>query len=116
MAINEENDKSLFLRVFGDHPKLRIIDFLLHFKLFDMSKKEMMEGSGLSRGTFFKHFKDLEMYGLVKVTRAFGMTKLYKLNEESPVVKTLIKLDFELSKKYAESVFSMPEQTLSIRQ
>lgn len=97
-------EESLLIRTLGDNPKLRIVDFLIDNVLFDFSKKEMIEGSGISRPTFNKYFDDLEKQGIVKVSRKFGGTKLYQLNKDSPVVKAILELDNDLSQAYADKI------------
>ncbi len=44
---------------------------------------------GISKQTFCRYFPDLEKYGIVKVSRKIGRTKLYKINLEHPLVKML---------------------------
>jgi len=104
MNFIEKMEKSLLLKTLGDNPKLRIIDFLLDNKLFDFSKKEMIEGTHLSKTTFYKYFEELEEEGVVKIHRKFGKARLYKLNEKNPVTKLLIDLDLKLGELYANLV------------
>jgi len=85
--------KSLLLKFLGKSPQLRIIDFLLDNKLLDFSKKELIEELGMSKTTFYRVWRELEELGIVKVSRKFGKTKLYKLNEENDLVKNLIELE-----------------------
>ena len=80
-------EESVLVECFGDHPIIRIIDFLLENRLFDFSKKQIAEGAGIGRVTLFKYWKKLERAEIVKVSGQFGKTKLYKLNEGSPIVK-----------------------------
>lgn len=93
--------ESLLIEVLGNSPQMRIIDFFLDNKIFDFSKKEIIEGAGLSKTTFYKYWGELEKLKIVKISRTFGKTKLYKLNEENLIVKILAELDFELSSHYA---------------
>lgn len=83
----------------GKHPTLKIINFLIENKIFDYSKKQMMEEVGISKATFFKHFKKLEQEEVVKVTRRFGKTQLYQINEDNPVVKQIIGLGLALARE-----------------
>ena len=101
------DDKTLLIECLGSSPVLRIIDFFLDNRLFDYSKNELVKNLGVSRGTFFKYWKELERFGIVKVTRKIGKSTLYRLNEENEVVKKLIALDSALCKqamdRYVES-------------
>jgi hypothetical protein len=86
----------------GDSPVLKIVDYLIENRLLDYSKKDIIEGTEIGRATFFKYWKNLEKFGIVKMTRKFGKTKLYKLNEENKIVKLLIAVDWALTEKSLE--------------
>ena len=101
-------EKSILLEYFGDTPLLRIIDFLLENRLFDYSKKQIIEGTGLSKVTFYKYWDRLVELGVVKVTRTFGKTKLYKLDESNPVVKKTIEVELALIEQTAPSPAPSP--------
>lgn len=94
-------EKSLLIQYLGDTPKLRIIDFFLENRS-DYSKKEIIEGTGMSKTTFYKVWDELAQFGIVKETRKYGMAQLYALKESSPVVKKFMALDAELGKHAME--------------
>lgn len=104
--IMKAKDISVLVEYFGEHPIVKITDFLIENKLFDYSKKQIMEEVGISKATLFKYFAKLEEAGIVKVSRKFGKTKLYRINMESPIVKRIIDLGLvlanEASRKIAE--------------
>ncbi len=89
-------EKSLILRFFGESPVFKIIDFLIDNKGLDLSKKDIIEGSGISRAVFFKYWPQIESQELVLVTRKFGKTKLYILNSKNPLIKKLLEFEFLL--------------------
>lgn len=97
-------DRSMFLEIFGDSPILKVIDYFLDNRLLDYSKKDIIEGTGIGRATFFKYWKNFEKYGIVKVSRKFGKTKLFRLNEKNPIVKFLITTDWILTERSFEDV------------
>ncbi len=97
-----ENEKSLLVRMFGSSPEMRILDFFLDSKLFDFSKKEIIEETGMSKATFYAHWERLENSGIIKISRKFGKAKLYELNRESPVVKQLLAMEKQLIKFAAD--------------
>lgn len=97
------NDVSLLVKVLGDHPSIRILDFLIDNKNFDYSKTDIFEGAGVSPGSLYKVWDGLEESGIVVKTRQYGATKLYKLNKDNPMVKKLLEFDLELCKQYAPS-------------
>ncbi len=89
---------------FGGHPMLRILEFLIENKIFDYSKKQIAEEVGISKVTFLKYFSKLEELGLVKVTRRFGKTKLYTLNESNTFSKRFIELTLSLANYHAQTI------------
>ncbi|MCR6693024.1 MAG: winged helix-turn-helix domain-containing protein [archaeon YNP-LCB-003-016] len=90
------------IKAFGNSPKLRILDYLLDYKLNDFTKKEIIEALGMSKITFYKYFKDLEDLGLVIPSRKIGRATLYRINLENPMVKLLIEYEMQLSLQIAE--------------
>ena len=98
----EESYDSLLIRALGSSPKLRILDYLLDYKLNDFTKKEIIEALGMSKLTLYKYFEDLVDLGLVTPSRRIGRATLYKINLESPMVKALVENEMELSRQIAE--------------
>ena len=97
-----ESDKSLLVNMLGSSPEMRILDFFLDNKLFDFSKKEIIEETGMSKATFYAHWEKLEKSGIIKVSRKFGKARLYELNLENPLVKQLLVMEKQLIKFAAE--------------
>ncbi|MBN2013645.1 MAG: helix-turn-helix transcriptional regulator [Candidatus Altiarchaeota archaeon] len=96
------DDKSMLVRIMGDHPSIRILDFLIDNKNFDYSKTDACEGANVSPGSLYKIWHNLEESEIVVKTRQYGATKLYRLNKENPLVKKLLELDLELCRQYAQ--------------
>ena len=86
-------EKSLLIKFLGENPVFKIIDFLIENKGLDMSKKNIIEGTGISRATLFNYWGEIEKQEIVIVTRKFGKTKLYTLNSKNPIVKKLLELE-----------------------
>jgi len=103
---------SLLIKAFGNSPKLRILDYLLDYKLNDFTKKEIIEALGMSKITFYKYFKDLEDLGLVIPSRKIGRATLYKINLENPMVKLLIQYEMQLSLQIAEREAGKMKKTM----
>ncbi len=85
--------ESLLLKTLGKSPQLRIVDFFLDNRLFDYSKKEIIDELGMSKTTFYKVWGEIEGTGMVKVTRKFAKAKLYKLDTDNELVKNLIEIE-----------------------
>ncbi len=100
--------QSLLLKTLGESPKLKIVDFFMDNPLFDFTKKEVIEALGMSKQTFYKYFKDIEKYDIVKVSRRIGKASLYKLNPKHPLIKMLrdyeTKLSLQIAEKEAEKM------------
>jgi len=94
--------ETLLIKMFGNSPKLRILDFFLDNPYFDFSKSEVIRELGMSKQTFYKYFKDLEDLGIVKPTRKIGRATLYRINKEHPLVKKMDEIINEVSLQIAE--------------
>ncbi len=89
-------EKSLLLGILGDTPQLRIVDFLLAHYRYDYSKKEIAEGARIAVSTLYTIWGELEDFGIVTPTRAYGNTQLFKINSQNPLVRKLAKMDMDL--------------------
>ena len=94
---------SILIEVLGRSPKLRIIDFLIDNFSADFSKKGIMEGSGVSKVTFYNEWNGLVKFGIVTMTRKFGKTQLFRINKDNGIVKKLMSLEFEIGTEAIES-------------
>ena len=86
-------EKSLLIKFLGENPVFKIVDFLIENKGIDLSKKEIIEGAGISKATLFNYWQEIEEQQIVIVTRKFGKTKLYTLNSKNLIVKKLLELE-----------------------
>ncbi len=86
-------EQSLLLRLTGELPLFKIIDFLIENKGLDFSKLDIAIGASISRASLFNYWKELENHGIVKITRKFGKTKLYTLDTKSPITKKVLDLE-----------------------
>ncbi len=90
-------DYSALVKTLGATPNLLVIDFFLDNRS-DYSKKEIIQNVGMSKTSFYKIWNALERMGIVEVTRRYGNTNLFTLNEKNDVVQKLMILDFALGK------------------
>lgn len=91
-------EKSIFLSIIGDSPKARVLDFLLMFPKFDYSLTEIARNSGVGYTTLQMFWEDFVKNKIVVQTRIIGKAKLFKLNEDNPVVKELLSWSWNLTK------------------
>jgi predicted transcriptional regulator len=99
-------EHSSFVRLFGDYPIVRVIDFMLTYREFDYPLTEIAENSGVAWSTIHTFFQDLVKKGIVVPTRQVGRAKMFKLNTKSKIVQELIKLDNKLIHELAEEMTS----------
>ena len=88
-----KKENSLLINFLGENPVFRIIDFLIENKGMGMTKKEIIEGAGISRAALFKYWNQIEAQEIVVITRKFGKNKLYALNSKNPIIKKLLELE-----------------------
>ncbi len=80
---------STFLKIFGDSPLLRVMDFLVIHEEFDYSMTDIAKEAGIGYSTLKLFWPTLEKTGIVSMTRVVGKAKLYRLNNKNPVVAKL---------------------------
>lgn len=92
-----EDEKSVFLKVMGDYPINRVLDFLTVFDEFDYSLTEIAKNAKISYSTLQLFWANLEKNGIVKLSRVVGKAKLYKLNRPNPAVKEFLDMYWTLT-------------------
>jgi len=96
------------MKYLGDTPQLRIINFFVDNRS-DYSKKEILEGTGMSKTTLYKIWSDLEDFQVVSLVRKYGNTTLYKLNRDNIIVKQVMSMDSALGKMTIEKISEMTD-------
>jgi len=99
---------TLLMKYLGDTPQLRIINFFVDNRS-DYSKKEILEGTGMSKTTLYKIWSDLEDFQVVSLVRKYGNTTLYKLNRDNIIVKQVMSMDSALGKMTIEKISEMTD-------
>lgn len=102
--MTKENEQSSFVLVMGNTPFARVVDFLLENRPFDYSKTQITKNADVGWSTLHGIWKVLGRTQIVKQTRIVGKSKMYRLNEENPVVRKLIELDAKITELYADKV------------
>lgn len=83
---------TIFRETLGDTPVIRVLDFLIEGRGLDYSLSDIAENSSIGWTTLHRIWDKMLKSGMIKPTREIGRAKLFKLNEENPAVKDLIKL------------------------
>lgn len=89
-------EKSNFVKVFGDYPLVRVLDFLIYSRDFDYPITEIAKNSDVNFITLKKLWPKLVNEKIIVVTRELGGSELYRINEENFTVKKLIELNNSL--------------------
>ena len=110
------NEKSVFVRFFGDYPIVKVLDFLIENRIFDYSKSEIAKGSKIGWSTLHLFWDKLEESKIVVPTRQIGRAKLFRLNTENPSVRSLINFGFNLAKQQAriEAMKSLEQEKVPV--
>jgi len=87
-----KDELTIFREIFGDTPKIRVLEYLLEGRELDHSIGDIAEGSNINRITLFRMWNQLEKSKVIMHTRNIGNAKLYKINTNNPYVKILISL------------------------
>jgi len=85
------NDETIFMKLFGTSPTVKVLDFLLTAREFDYSKKEIAENSVISYNTLNSIWSELLGNNVITKTRRIGKQDLFKLNQGNKEVMLLIK-------------------------
>lgn len=96
--MKRKENKSFFLKQFGDTPQLRVMDFFIDNSLFDYPLTEIARESNVSYNSLKVFFQSFINSKFIINTRKVGKSQYYKLNTKNQFVKNLIKLDWQLSK------------------
>ena len=83
--------ESIFVKMMGDYPLIRILNHLLIFREFDYSMTDIAKESGVAWSTLNLLWPEIEKTGIVEYTRDVGRAKMYRLNMENKKVQELVK-------------------------
>ncbi len=90
------SEKTVLEKAFGESAVLKILDVLMEHPSMDYSKKDLAEAAEVAESTVHRSWDKIEQMEAVEESRKYGKTRLYKLNQDSDIVKQLYKLDQEL--------------------
>src|SRR2546427_12524707 len=78
--------------LFGDSPRVRLLDFLADHVDFDYTITQMSEFAGVSRPALYGLVERLAKEGLISMTRTAGDSRFYRLNLEDPRGLSMLRL------------------------
>src|SRR3989338_8099021 len=106
LPLTKMSETTIFREALGDSPVIRVLDFLIEGRGLDYSLSDIAENSSIGWTTLHRIWGKMLKSGMIKPTREIGRAKLFKLNEENPAVKELIRLYDTLLFQHNENHFS----------
>ncbi|MFH1315886.1 MAG: hypothetical protein ABII01_00015 [Candidatus Woesearchaeota archaeon] len=85
-------ENTIFVKFFGDSPKIRVLDMLITGRELDYSKSDIAEQAGIGRATFYRLLDGLLDSKIIILTRKIGNIQLYKLNQNNKDMKKIVEL------------------------
>ncbi len=99
-------EQTIFVRVLGDTPKIRILNYLIKYRGFDYSMSDIARNSKVGWATLSRLWKEFVGLKIVIPTREIGKAKLFKLNEGNEAVQHLIDVYKKLLEQETENYFN----------
>lgn len=115
MSRGPSSEQSSFVLAMGNTPFIRVISFFLENRIFDYSKTDIAKNAEVGWSTLHGIWKRLEELNIVKQTRRVGKSKMYKLNEESLIVREMIEIDAKISEYYANKIAEKESKVIPIK-
>ena len=102
--MKQKENKSAFLKAFGDTPQLRVLDFLVHNYFFDYPLTEIARESNIGYSSLQRIFPQMIKMGILKKTRKVGKSDYYQADKNNPFFKRMIYLNLDLIGKTIENM------------
>lgn len=99
-------EEPIFIRMLGDTPKVRILNYLIKYRGLDFSMSDIARNSGVGWATLSRLWPSFIKLKVIILTREIGKAKLYKLNEDNPAIKELIEVYKKLLIQETDNYFS----------
>ena len=99
-------EESIFIKVLGDTPKIRILNYLIKYRGLDYSMSDIARNSNVGWATLSRLWDEFIKLKIVVPTREIGKAKLFKLNEENSAVMGLIEVYKKLLQQETENHFT----------
>jgi Fe2+ or Zn2+ uptake regulation protein len=87
--VARSNDASAFIEVLTKSPQLKILTVMAEAPNAELTKTEIAQRAGIGRTTLYRAWSDLEKMRAISPSRQVGAVTLYRINLESPIVKSL---------------------------
>ena len=90
-----------FAAIFRDN-YARVLDFFIDNPRYDFTASEIARHTKISRITVTKIISDFSRDKIIKKSRKLGRGQLYILNTDNPIVKIMMRAEFEMITVLAE--------------
>lgn len=104
---------TIFRQALGNSPVIRVLDFLIEGRGLDYSLSDIADNANIGWTTLHRIWDNLLRLKMVIPTREIGRAKLFKLNEENPAIKELIKVYDTLLYQESEKHFKKMKVVVS---
>ncbi len=105
-------ETTIFKEALGNSPVIKVLDFLIEGRDLDYSLTDIAENANIGWTTLHRIWDNLIKFKMVILTRKIGRAKLFKLNQENPAVKELIKVYDTLLYQETEKYFKEEQKIL----
>jgi len=105
-------ETTIFREALGNSPVIRVLEYLIEGRGLDYSLTDIAENANVGWTTLHRIWDNLVTLQMVKHTRVIGKAKLFKLNQENPAVKDLVRLFDTLIHQETEKLFQEKEITV----
>lgn len=99
-------EEAIFIRVLGDTPKIRILNYLIKYRGLDYSMSDIARNSNVGWATLSRLWNEFIKLKIIVPTREIGKAKLFKLNEKNPAMVQLIGVYKRLLQQETENYFA----------
>jgi len=106
-----EQETSTFLEALTKSPQLRVLSIMAERPEEELTKTQIAQMAGIGRTTLYRVWNDLQKMRVLSPSKQVGAVTLYKLNQESPIVQSVMGI-----KKRLESVTSAVRKIEEIRE
>lgn len=103
MINNMPEAVSGIIALYGDSPRIRLLEYLMEFQNHQFTPSEIVETVGMSRTTAFKELKNLLTENMIFPSKPIGKSPTYQINMDSPIVKVMQSIVSFRSQKIADS-------------
>lgn len=93
----KDDASTTFIDALTKSPQLKVLTILAEHPDDELTKTEIANKAGIGRTTLYRVWSDLEKMKAITPSRQVGAVTLYRINEGSPVVRSVLNITQSLS-------------------